>query len=112
MIYLGYAPLSVPSSPFDDTTFEDISTVSYNSSALEAKVIVGISAAGSSADETINDISKKRIDYYPLPISYPTDVLDAKLGSKYCSDLIEIKERINEIKKTYLPVNDLLLCIL
>ena len=105
MIYLGYAPLSVPSSPFDDTTFEDISTVSYNSSALEAKVIVGISAAGSSADETINDISKKRIDYYPLPISYPTDVLDAKLGSKYYSDLIEIKERINEISRESISYN-------
>lgn len=73
MNYLGYTPLSVPTSPALNYEFSDIRSVEYSLAAHDAIAQISISISGSEFiqyQESILEPYNERISYNPSQIEY------------------------------------------
>ena len=96
MNYLGYTPLSVPTSPALNYEFSDIRSVEYSLAAHDAIAQISISISGSDLDVQTVQVKKKGIAYHPDNILFPIEYPGLAHAILFESSFIQYQESIFE----------------
>lgn len=96
MNYLGYTPLSVPTSPALNSEFSDIRSVEYSLAAHDAIAQIIISISGSDLDAQTVQVKKKGIAYHPDNILFPIEYPGLAHAILFESSFIQYQESILE----------------
>ena len=96
MNYLGYTPLSVPTSPALNYEFSDIGPIEYSLVVHDATVQINISISGSDFDAQTVQVEKKEIAYHPNNILFPIEYPGLTHAILFDSSLVQYQESVLE----------------